>query len=157
MFTLIDERVSSARSGTNPYVICRVRSGWVVLGDSQFFLGYSLLLPDPVAHSLNSLTLRNRRQILEDMAAVGDALLACTDAYRINYEILGNHDQALHAHIFPRRTTEPEDSRVQPVWLYPKGKRSSPSFDAHTHGALQQDLRSFLLSVDCALPFQFQT
>jgi hypothetical protein len=66
MRTLIDERVRTANEGTNPTVICRTRSGWAVLGDSQFFLGYSLLLPDPVVYALNSLsgTLRGQFQAI---------------------------------------------------------------------------------------------
>ena len=62
MSTLIHERVELARAGRNPYVICRVRSGWVVLGDHQFFRGYSLLLPDPVVASPNDLARADRAQ-----------------------------------------------------------------------------------------------
>ena len=57
MITLIHRRVEEARQGINPAVICRVPSGWVVLGDVQFLHGYSLLLPDPVVPSLNALLL----------------------------------------------------------------------------------------------------
>ena len=55
MKTLIHERVEQCRAGTNKTAICRVASGWVVLGDVQFLVGYSLLLPDPVVLDLNSL------------------------------------------------------------------------------------------------------
>jgi hypothetical protein len=64
MATLIDERVNSAKEGTNQAVICRTRSGWAVLGDSQFFLGYALLLPDPVVYSLNDLSGEVRNNFL---------------------------------------------------------------------------------------------
>ena len=100
MNTLIHERVAEARRGFSPQVICRLRSGWAVLGDSQFIAGYSLLLPDPVVSSLNDLSAHDRVQFLLDMTAIGDALLASTDAYRINYEILGNSEPALHATSF---------------------------------------------------------
>jgi hypothetical protein len=53
MNTLIHERVDEARRGLSVQVICRLSSGWAVLGDSQFIPGYSLLLPDPVVPSLN--------------------------------------------------------------------------------------------------------
>jgi diadenosine tetraphosphate (Ap4A) HIT family hydrolase len=76
-------------------------SGWAVIGDQQFIPGYSLLLPNPVATDLNALTGEQRNQYLSDMVLIGDALLEVTDAYRINYEILGNTEPALHAHIFP--------------------------------------------------------
>jgi hypothetical protein len=58
------------------------------MGDSQFIRGYSLLLPDPVVSSLNDLTLTDRALFLVDMAAIGDALLAVTDAYHIGADML---------------------------------------------------------------------
>ena len=101
MPTLIHQRVNQAQSGDNPKVITKMKSGWVVLGDVQFVEGYSLLLPDPVVPSLNDLVGEQRTQFLEDMALLGDALLTVTKADRINYEMLGNTEQALHAHLFP--------------------------------------------------------
>jgi hypothetical protein len=80
MKTLIHRRVAELREGTNPTVIGRVRSGWAVLGDSQFFRGYSLLLPDPVVPSINDLATAERIEFLLDMVALGDALLAVTEA-----------------------------------------------------------------------------
>jgi hypothetical protein len=55
MSTFIHEQVELARQERSPNVICRLRSGWAVLGDSQFIAGYSLLLPDPVVPSVNDL------------------------------------------------------------------------------------------------------
>ena len=54
MPTLIHRRVESARGDANPAVICRMRSGWAVLGDTQFLRGYALLLADPVVQNLNA-------------------------------------------------------------------------------------------------------
>lgn len=129
MITLIHQRVEAARSGNNPTVICRVPSGWAVLGDSQFLCGYSLLLPDPVVSSLNELEPCDRLQFLSDMAILGDALLEVTDAYRINYQILGNLDPALHAHVFPRYATEPEEYRTSLPQSYNSAYRRSIPFD----------------------------
>jgi diadenosine tetraphosphate (Ap4A) HIT family hydrolase len=136
--TLIHERVALAREGRNPTVITRVPSGWVVLGDDQFLRGYALLLPDPVVSDLNALPPAERAAFLRDMALVGDALLEVTDAYRINYEILGNSDPALHAHIFPRYSSEPEERRRRPVWFY--DRRELPKFDLERDRALMEAL-----------------
>ena len=116
--TLIHKAVAAARAGTNPDVIARVRSGWVVVGHVQVVHGYCLLLPDPVVPDLNALTGDGRAEFLLDMVAVGDVLLDLTKARRINYEILGNLEPALHAHVFPRYATEPEALRNGPVWHY---------------------------------------
>src|SRR3990172_6979018 len=141
--TLVHERVEQARAGVNPYVICRVKSGWVILGDYQFLRGYSLLLPHPVVANLNALSEDARSQFLVDMAAVGDALLHVTDAYRINYCILGNLDPALHAHVPPRYMSEPEDKRKGPIWRYgPDVERSNP-FDEKRDRPLMDALKAY--------------
>ena len=127
---LSNERVDAARAGSNPTVIGRMPSGWAVLGDFQFLAGYCLLLADPVVASLNDLDAQHRSQFLLDMSHIGDALLAATDAYRINYEILGNTDAFLHAHIFPRYRTEPRDRVTGPVWRYERSQLNSIPFDA---------------------------
>ena len=127
MSTLIHRRVKAANLGKNPTVICQMRSGWVVLGDVQFLPGYSLFLPDPVVEDLNALTIEKRGEFLQDMTIVGDALLEVTGALRINYEILGNSETALHAHIFPRYRNEPEEKLRMPVWFY--DWKNAPPFD----------------------------
>lgn len=115
---MIHERVAQAQRGENPKVICRVPSGWIVIGDKQFLPGYSLLLADPVVPSINDLDGAARAQFLQDMILLGDALLEVTRAARINYEILGNSEAALHAHVLPRYESEPDDLRRRPAWFY---------------------------------------
>ena len=138
--TLIHERVEAARAGTNPTVICRVPSGWVVLGDVQFLRGYTLLLPDPVVPDLNSLKKRQRALFLMDMTIIGDALLEVTGAYLINYEILGNTDPALHAHIIPRYMTEPEELRKIPALSFERRQMPMEKFDPERDKELMQQL-----------------
>jgi diadenosine tetraphosphate (Ap4A) HIT family hydrolase len=140
MTTLIHRSVEAARVGTNPTVMSRVPSGWIVLGDVQFLRGYSLLLPDPVVPDLNSLDERQRIRFLQDMVILGDALLEVTGACRINYEILGNTEAALHVHVFPRYMTEPEELRKGPAWLYDREHRLSIKFDKDRDKELMQEI-----------------
>ena len=109
--TDIHRLVEQLRAGAVPRVIARMSSGWAVLGDPQILRGYSLLLPDPVVPDLNTLTGGRRTDYLADMARLGDAVLRVTGAERINYEILGNVEPALHAHVIPRFADEPADLR----------------------------------------------
>jgi diadenosine tetraphosphate (Ap4A) HIT family hydrolase len=139
--TTIPERIETARAGTNPTVICRVPSGWVVLCDMQFLRGYCILLADPIVPSLNDLDQAQRAQYLCDMALVGDALLEVTGAFRINYAILGNSDPFLHAHIVPRYADEPEQYRHGLPWSYPKSVMNGTQFDYVRDKALIHQLR----------------
>ncbi len=142
MSTLIHERVEMCRNGTNPKTICRVSSGWVVIGDVQFLPGYSLLLPDPVVPDLNALDIPDREVFLREVSIVGDALLEVTNSYRINYEILGNTEAALHAHIFPRYKSEPDELRRRPAWFYDWG--NALEFDEKRDRELMHQIQTYL-------------
>jgi len=138
MTTLIHRRVEEAQLGKNPFVVCRVPSGWVVLGDTQILPGYSILLSDPVVPDLNALSFKERITFLRDMSLVGDALLEVTGAALINYEILGNADRALHAHIIPRYVDEPDETRRKPIWF--SDWNIAPKFDLGRDTDLMQKL-----------------
>ena len=140
--TLIHRRVAAAREGANPAVIARMQSGWAVVGDHQVVHGYCLLLPDPVVPDLNALQPPARSLFLLEMATLGDALLEVTGAARINYEILGNSEPALHAHVFPRYDSEPQDLRSGPVWFYDWSK--APAFDRSSYATFIDSMASAL-------------
>lgn len=144
MTTLIHERVELARQGKNRWVIAQLPSGWAVMGDVQYPLGYALLLADPVVGQLNDLDATARSDFLHDMTRIGDALLAITGAARVNYEIQGNTEHALHAHIFSRYQTEPPEFRRGPVWRYPADLRAKQPFTEESHGELRDALAAAL-------------
>lgn len=140
--TVIHDMVDRCRGANYPPAVARMRSGWVVMGARQVFTGYCLLLPDPVVPHLNALPPELRAQFQFDMAAVGDALLAVTAAVRINYAIFGNVDPALHAHIFPRHTTEPEATRTAQPWAL--DWNAAPVYSDAVHGELKRRLAALL-------------
>ena len=65
---------------------------------------------------LNDLTLEERQDYLLDMSFVGDAMMKALKPTRVNYEILGNKNHFLHAHLFQRYEWEDESVRYMPVW-----------------------------------------
>lgn len=150
MSTIIHQRVEAAKRGENPAVVAKLSAGWVVLGDTQHLRGYALLLPDPVVPTLNDLRGWDRARFLVEMSAVGDALLQVTDAFRINYSILGNAEPALHAHVFPRYEAEPEHRRLRPVWSYPPEERDAVPFDLERDRFLMQALHGVLAGAKLA-------
>jgi diadenosine tetraphosphate (Ap4A) HIT family hydrolase len=117
-------------------------SGWAVIGDVQFLPGYCVLLADPVVSSVNDLNAIDRGRFLQDMVKIGDAILKVTDSYRINYEILGNSEPELHAHIRPRYMSEPEDKRRMPAWFY--DWTNAVRYSSQEHGHILQAIRAQL-------------
>ena len=113
-----ENRILYAINGTNPMLIKELKGGYAVFGDVQFLPGYCVLLPKKEVNSLNVLTLEEREQFLSDMSVLGDAIIQSCTPIRVNYDILGNTDNFLHAHVFPRYEWESEERKKMPVWLY---------------------------------------
>jgi diadenosine tetraphosphate (Ap4A) HIT family hydrolase len=151
--TVIHRHVADAREGREPRVITRLFSGWAVFGQRQFVRGYVLLLPDPVVPSINALGAKERSQFLSDMSRIGDALLKVTNSVRINYAILGNVEPALHAHIMPRYTDEPENLRTLHPWAY--DWEQAPPFDRAEFTELTEALRRELGRMGITKPMRF--
>ncbi|MEU8320543.1 diadenosine tetraphosphate hydrolase [Nonomuraea sp. NPDC048881] len=128
------DRVGSALAGRNPTVLRRLDAGFAVIGDTQFLPGYSVLLTDePGVQRLSDLPRARRMAFLSDMELLGEAVERACGALdpafrRVNLEILGNTDQFLHAHVWPRYEWEPEHLAGRPVWLYPPGSWTDRRF-----------------------------
>jgi diadenosine tetraphosphate (Ap4A) HIT family hydrolase len=140
--TAIHREVEAARGGVHERIVARLGSGWAVMGGIQVLRGYCMLLPDPVVPHLNALTGPARTRFLDDMARLGDAVLHATGALRINYEMLGNLEPALHAHVVPRYGDEPPALRTRPVWFYDWD--AAPRYHADLHGALKDAIAGAL-------------
>ncbi len=136
--TAVHAMVDRCRAGEYAAAVARLRSGWVVMGERQVLHGYCLLLPDPVVPHLNALSEELRGQFLSDMSSVGDALLELTAGLRINYAIFGNVEPALHAHIFPRHSAEPEATRTAQPWAL--DWIGAPAYSDALHGELKRRL-----------------
>ena len=142
METVIHRYVSEARAGRLARVIAKMQSGWAVLGDPQVLRGYSVLLPDPVVSDLHVMSEPARQRFLVDMGMLGQAVAEVTGAERMNYELLGNVEPALHAHVIPRYAAEPDNRRRAPVWYYDWDQ--VPAFDAVRDGPLLRRLHDAL-------------
>ncbi|MDQ2861331.1 MAG: hypothetical protein M3T55_11550 [Pseudomonadota bacterium] len=143
MPNMIEARVVAARRGENPFVIARLASGWLVIGDVQPLAGYCLLLADPVVESVNALGEAERARYWLDVSRAGDALLEITGAWRINYETWCNQEPSLHTHITPRYLTEAEADRRRPACVaydWASARRFDPAVD----GAFMARMRAAL-------------
>lgn len=144
-----EDRAGSAEHGENPFVLQRMASGFAVIGDVQFLPGYCVLLASPRRNHLTDLPPSERRQFLFDMSLVGEAIERVyrdDGLLRVNYEIQGNTDAFLHAHIWPRYVWEDDDRRRLPVSRYPLACWSDPGsqYDDARHGAKRRLLEAAL-------------
>jgi diadenosine tetraphosphate (Ap4A) HIT family hydrolase len=136
------DRIGSAHRGENPMVLAKMKSGFAVMGDTQFLPGYCVLLPSKGVNTLNDLSYKQRTDYLLDMSLIGDAIQAVCQPRRINYSIYGNTDAFLHSHIFPRYDWEPEERKPYPVWQYSPDmwRDSQYQYRDKTHVELKEKL-----------------
>lgn len=112
---LICERVATAAAGTSPWFVAELQTGYVVLGDHQFFRGYTLLLAREHVAELHDLPRERRLLFLAEMSDVAEAVFRWARPQKLNYELLGNSEPHLHWHLFPRHADDPLPRA--PAWL----------------------------------------
>lgn len=141
--------IGAAQRGEHPMMIAQMRSGFVVIGEYQSLPGYCLLLAFPKVNHLTDLPLPERTTYLADMSLLGEALMRACQPRRVNYEILGNSDAFLHAHVWPRYEWEPDEYRSGPPLSYPRERLFAPehAFSDERHGDLRRRIGEALAAV----------
>ena len=119
---LICQRILQIKKGKNPYFVKELETGYVVLGDFQFYKGYSFFLSKIHVDELHKLG-SSRTKYLEEMAIVAEAVYKLFKPSKLNYELLGNTDRHLHWHIIPRYENDPNSK--SPIWTIDKNIRYS--------------------------------
>ena len=100
---LICDRIELIKAGENPYFVKELETGYVVIGDHQYFEGYTLFLVKEHVTELHHLH-------------------PTFSAEKMNVELLGNGDAHVHWHIFPRRAGDMKGHGLNgrgPVWWVP--------------------------------------
>ncbi len=92
MGCLICERIEQIQKGCNPYFVCELETGYVVLGDHQRFTGYTLFLCKQHETELHLLPWDYRMKFLQEMSLVAEAVYQVYQPEKMNYELLGNGD-----------------------------------------------------------------
>lgn len=104
--------------GENPYFVCALSTGYVVLGDHQRFEGYTLFLCKRHVTELYQLPWGFRTRFLQEMSLVAEAVAAVYRPEKMNYELLGNGDTHLHWHLF--LAVSGDTPQPGPVWWLPR-------------------------------------
>ena len=122
---LICSRIEDIKQNRNPHFVIELETGYVVIGDNQFFKGYTLFLCKQHKNELHELDPKFKNKFLQEMSTVAEAVYKTFKPKKLNYELLGNTDNHMHWHIFPRHNNDPLPERT--VWNIPKETRNAES------------------------------
>lgn len=109
----------------NKYFVRELPSGYVVMGEFQFYRGYTIFISKTHAVELHEIPQGGRSQFLEDMATTAEAVYFAFKPKKLSYELLGNADSHLHWHLFPRYADDPKPN--EPVSVIPPEIRNTES------------------------------
>lgn len=99
----------------NRFFVAELETGYIILGDRQYFRGYTVFLCKKHVTELHLLEKNFREKYLKELCFVSEAVYNCFRPHKLNYEILGNIYPHLHCHIFPRYPDDP--GFKDPVWF----------------------------------------
>lgn len=125
MDCFICEQIEKIKNGDNPFFVKELETGYVVLGDYQFFKGYTLFLCKNHVFELHELEPEFKNKFLEEMSLVAEAVYKTFQPKKLNYELLGNLVPHLHWHLFPRHEDDPLPN--MPAYLIDKKIRCAES------------------------------
>ena len=110
------------KQGTNPWFVKELETGYVVIGDFQTYRGYTVFLCKEHNSELHELDVLFKNKFLNEMSLVAEAVYKAFQPDKMNYELLGNTDEHMHWHLFPRRISDKKAFTA--VWAVPKKERN---------------------------------
>ena len=128
---LICERIELIKQGKNPHFVKELETGYVVIGDGQYFIGYTLFLAKEHVTELHQMEYETKIKFLEEMSIVQEAVAKAFQAEKMNIELLGNGDAHVHWHLFPRKAGDMKGyghNGRGPVWWVPWEEMSSEEY-----------------------------
>jgi diadenosine tetraphosphate (Ap4A) HIT family hydrolase len=111
---IVCNRISKILNNKNPYFVAELETGYVVMGDFQYFNGYTLLLCKQHKTELHQLDTNYKSKFLKEMSEVAEAVNIAFRPTKLNYELLGNTHSHMHWHIFPRYDNDLNPN--MPIW-----------------------------------------
>ena len=137
---LICERIELIKQGKNPHFVKELETGYVVIGDGQYFKGYTLFLAKEHVTELYQMEYETKIKFLEEMSIVQEAVAKAFQAEKMNIELLVNGDAHVHWHLFPRKAGDMKGyghNGRGPVWWVPWEEMSSEEYQPKENDLLQ--------------------
>lgn len=136
--------IARLSSGSMPGMVAELNRSWVVLGDSQFYRGYCLILAKRHAREMHLMPREEAHELLDEILAVGAAIEKVARPVKLNWECLGNQEPHVHWHIFPRYADDA--MRLAPVWERSERERKM-ALNAKDQAELVEALRAEILKI----------
>jgi len=111
---------------SNKKLIFEFKNSYLVLGDHQFFNGYSVLHLKNHVRDIHTLSSSLQTELFSELMQAANAIDKAFKPWKINYSCYGNVVEHIHWHIFPRYENDP-DLRVHPWYHLKEFEKYNPT------------------------------
>ncbi|MCM2282045.1 MAG: HIT family protein [Bdellovibrionaceae bacterium] len=116
-------KIQACDDRTDATLIEEFKHSFFVLGDHQFFKGYSMVVVKDHVRDMMDLPGKLQMEVLQEVMFASRALQETFQPWKLNHASLGNVVTHIHWHIFPRYEDDPD--LLQHPWFH------SAEFDHH--------------------------
>ena len=117
------ERVKLTEAGKYPYLIHEFKHSYLMLGEHQFYNGYSVLILKEHFREMTDLPDHISTEFFQEMMTASKAIEKAFGPKKMNMCSLGNVVDHVHWHFFPRYANDPEF--FDPPWMRMKDFESA--------------------------------
>lgn len=129
-------KLEKIREGHFPFLIHEFKYTYWVLGDHQFFPGYSQIIYKDHIRDMHDLPKEMETLIFEDVMQASRATKAALTPWKMNQSCYGNAVPHIHWHLFPRLENEANCKAVP--WVYINEFFTKPTKDTDFHATIKQ-------------------
>lgn len=109
------ERVTLTKNKNYPFLIHEFKNSYLMLGEHQFYEGYSVLVSKKHYREMTDIPEAERLEIFQEMMLASKAIENAFNPKKMNMCSLGNVVDHVHWHFFPRYGSDPQF--FDPPWL----------------------------------------
>jgi diadenosine tetraphosphate (Ap4A) HIT family hydrolase len=109
------DRVNLTKENKYPYLIHEFKNSYLMLGEHQFFQGYSVLVAKDHYREMTDIPSPINSEIFQEMISASKAIELAFNPKKMNMCSLGNVVDHVHWHFFPRYGNDPQF--FDPPWL----------------------------------------
>ncbi len=113
---MICDRIRLWKEKQNPYFVYEFKHSIFVVGDHQYFDGYGLVLYKDHISDITNLPFSIQKEYFGEVMIAGKVLQKTFSPYRMNYSCLGNLEEHVHFHLFPRYEEELQLATKKNPW-----------------------------------------
>lgn len=135
------EREQKLLRGEYPYLIHEFDHSWWLLGEHQYYEGYSVLLLKGHARELTELSTQRSLAVFAELLQAQSCVERVLKPHKMNLCSLGNVVDHVHWHLFPRYANDPK--RENPPWLQ-MGEFSSKNISPEEAQVTIEKFQSYL-------------